>query len=109
MSERSLEDIVSTASARGSEMALQKAMDVFKEEARKVARETCREQDCHGSVRFGFDSVGSGSVRFRFVPVPVQFRFRFAFFNRKIDFGLKKINFFIKFRFFDIEKSILDG
>ena len=105
MSERSLEDIVSTASARGSEMALQKAMDVFKEEARKVARETCREQDCHGSVRFGFDSVGSGSVRFRFVPVPIRF-----FLIEKLISGSKtKIRFFIKFRFFDIEKSILDG
>ena len=45
----------------------------------------CILQDCHGSVRFGFGSVGSSSVRFRFVPVPVQFRFRFAFFPSKIN------------------------
>ena len=29
-------------------------------------------QDSTSSVRFGFGSVGSGSVRFRFVPVPVN-------------------------------------
>ena len=50
-------------------------------------------QDCHGSVRFGFGSVGSGSVRFRFVPVPVQFRFRFAFLIEKSILGSKKNSF----------------
>ena len=64
-------------------------------------------------------TVRFGSVSIRSVPVRSgsgSFRFRFnsgsdsLFFNRKIDFGLKKKNrFFIKFRFFDIEKSILDG
>ena len=67
-------------------------------------------QEAHGSVRFGSVSVGSGSVRFRFGPVPVQFGSGSFFLIEKIDFGVKKkIHFFIKFRFLDIEKLIFDS
>ena len=62
-----------------------------------------------GSVRFRFGRFRFGPVPVRSgsgsIPVPIRF-----FLIEKSILGSKKIiRFFIKFRFFDIEKSILDG